>query len=137
MKGYIYALIDNDNYEIYIGSTIQSIKQRYEKHMTDLRMYLGLTNKGSRNYRKSFDILCCDNYKIICIHELDNIDKYDLKLFESMYMIKFKKQGLKIVNKYLSCKDAKRTDYRNFGLKEIDFSSPSLFAPSHLIPPIA
>ena len=137
MKGYIYAFIDNDNYQIYIGSTRNTIKIRYEKHMTDLRMYLGLTNKGYRNFRKSFDILCGDNYKIICIHELDNIDNYDLKLFESMYMIKFKSQGLKIINKYLSCKDAKRTDYRNFALKELDFSSPSLFAPSHLIPPIA
>ena len=132
MKGYIYAFIDNDNYEIYIGSTIQGIKKRYEKHMTDLRMFLGLTNKGSRNYRKSFDILFCDNYKVVCIHELNNIDKYDLKLFESMYMIKFKNQGLKIINANLSCKDAQRTDYRNFGLKEIDFSSPSLFPPSPL-----
>jgi hypothetical protein len=132
MKGYIYAFIDNETYEIYIGATIQDIKKRYGKHMTDLRMFLGLTNKGTRNYRKSFDILFYDNYKVVCIHELDNIDKKDLKLFESMYIIKFKKQGLKIINSCISNKQARKFDYRNFGLNELDFSRPSLFDPSPL-----
>ena len=56
MKGFIYAFIDEETFEIYIGSTINEIKVRYEKHLTDLRMFLGLTNKGSRNFRSSFDI---------------------------------------------------------------------------------
>lgn len=132
MKGYIYAFVDNETYEIYIGSTINTIKKRYEKHMTDIRMALGFTKKGSRNYRKSFDILYNDNYKILCIHEFERITKKDLLLFESMYILKFKKQGLKIINNCLSNKDAKRYDYRNFGLKELDFSSPSLFPQRHL-----
>ena len=133
MKGYIYAFINNDTYEIYIGSTIQGIKVRYNKHMTDLRMYLGMTTCGFRNYRSSFEILYNSNYKIICIHEFDIIDKKDLKLFESMYIIKFKKQGLKIINSCISNKQARRFDYRNFGLNELDFSRPSLFDPSPLI----
>tara|TARA_R100000734_G_C3313872_1_gene105294 strand:+ start:1607 stop:2011 length:405 start_codon:yes stop_codon:yes gene_type:complete len=133
MKGYIYAFIDNDTYEIYIGSTINSIKVRYGKHMTDLRMYLGLTKCGFRNYRSSFQILCNSNYKIVCIHEFDRIDKKDLKLFESMYIIKFKQQGLKIINSCISNRQARIFDYRNFGLNELDFSRPSLFPPSPLI----
>ena len=127
MKGSIYAIIDNDTYEIYIGSTIQGIELRYSKHMTDLRMYLGLGNK-TRNYRTSFDILVKDDYKVVCIHNFDNLkDMTELKLFEALYMLKFRKQGLKVINTALPNSEAKTFNYNNFGLKEINFASPSLF----------
>ena len=137
IKATIYALIDEDNYQIYIGSTIQEIKVRYEKHMTDFRMFLGLTKKGSRSFRSAFNILCNPKHKIICIHEFNQINKEDLHLFESMYILKFRKQGLKIINPILSNTLARKYDYRNFGLGELDFSQPSLFQASHLLPPIA
>ncbi len=133
MKGYIYAFVDNDTYEIYLGSTINEIKVRYGKHMTDLRMFLGLTKKGCRNYRTSFDVLYNNNYKVMCIHKFDVISKEDLKLFESLYIIKFKAQGLKLVNGCISNKSAKMYNYKNFGLKELDFTQPSLFEPSSLL----
>tara|TARA_R110000803_G_scaffold160802_1_gene224650 strand:- start:1035 stop:1451 length:417 start_codon:yes stop_codon:yes gene_type:complete len=126
-KGSIYAIIDNETFEVYIGSTVQSIKRRYGKHMTDMRMYLGLSDRP-RCYRSSFDILIRDNYKVICIHEFHNINNHkDLKLFESLYMLKFKKQGVKVINGCISNKEARVLDWRNFGLKEIDFSAKTLF----------
>ena len=99
MIGEIYAFINNHNHEVYIGSTIQGIRKRYRKHMTDFRMYLGITKKGSRGYRSSFDILCSDNYKIIRIDKKKFKDTQELNLFESFYILKFRKEGINVVNK--------------------------------------
>ena len=127
MKGSIYAIIDVDTYEVYIGSTIQGIKTRYDKHMTDLRMHLGLAKRG-RNYRKSFEILIKDFYKVVCVHDFDNLsDLEDLKFFETLYMIKFKHQGLKVINTCIANKRARSVNWRNFGLKELDLSTKPLF----------
>ena len=135
MKGYIYAFIDEETFEIYVGSTVNTIRVRYQKHLTDLRMFLGLTSKGSRNFRHSFDILYNNRYKIVCLHTLDNVNKQTLNLIESMYIIKFKKQGLKLVNKGISSKEALLFDYRNFGLNEINFAAKTLFPRSELLRP--
>jgi len=132
--GEIYAFINNDTHEVYIGSTVEGIKKRYNKHLTDLRMYLGITKKGCRNFRSSFDILYCNNYKVIRIDKKNFKDKKELNLFESFYILKFKKEGIKIVNKIIPNREARKFDYRNFGLKDINFHCPSLFPPEcHLI----
>lgn len=130
--GEIYGFVNNDTHEVYIGSTVQGIKKRYNKHLTDLRMYLGVTKKGYRNFRTSFDILYCDNYKVIRIDKKNFKDKKELNLFESFYILKFKKEGIKIVNKMIPNKEARKFDYRNFGLKDINFQGPSLFPPCPL-----
>lgn len=137
INGEIYAFVNNKNHEIYIGSTIQGIQKRYHKHLTDLRMYLGITKKGTRGYRSSFDILYCDDYKVIRIDKKNFKNKKELNLFESFYILKFRNQGIKVVNKMIPNKEAKLFDYRNFGLKDIDFNSPSFVKNYHLLPPIA
>lgn len=88
VKYIIYAIFD-ENKNVYIGNTKQGLKKRIGKHLTDLRMYLGLTDRGFRAYRGSFDILVSDNYKV---QILDNIDTEDIKQvteLESLYIMKY------------------------------------------------
>jgi hypothetical protein len=46
-------------------------------------MYLGLTKKGSRDYRGSFDVLVSDRYKVQTLDEIDTDDRKLLFELES------------------------------------------------------
>jgi hypothetical protein len=85
-NGKIYKLIDNTNGNIYIGSTIQTLKRRLQKHVAD---YNGVLNGWKKTACASYNIIKNDNYKIelivnypcnnnteLCIKEQEYIDMY-------------------------------------------------------------
>lgn len=82
----IYKITNETDNEIYIGSTCQSLNQRFTRHKTDLKMY----NDGRRNYRTSFIILNKQNPKIELLEDLGNVD-IEVKLQkEKEYMIRYR-----------------------------------------------
>ena len=80
MKGLIYEITDNETNEIYIGSTVRTMKRRIQEH---------IRQKDCRVY----SILIRDNYRVKILEEVD-IDNYmDIKLkeYEQKHMDKYDK----------------------------------------------
>lgn len=64
-QGKIYKVIDNTNNNVYIGSTIHPLGIRLSKHRTDWKLY----NEGKRAYRKVYEIIKNNDYRIELIKE--------------------------------------------------------------------
>ena len=88
VKYIIYAIFD-ENKNVYIGNTKQGLNRRIGKHLTDLRMYLGLTTVGKRAYRGSFDILVTDKYKCQVLDTIETNNVKDVTELESLYIMKY------------------------------------------------
>ncbi len=113
-KSYIYGIKCNTTNLLYIGSSIEPMKVRLSKHLTDLKGYLGI-NPKPRNYRTSFEVLMNDDYEIFKIKELPNCkNKQELETIETLYIL-----NNECVNKQRPRKINKE-DY------EGDYSLPSL-----------
>ena len=83
--GHIYGIYCYTTNQLYIGSTIQDVKTRLQKHLTDMRGYLGL-NPKPRNYRSSFEVLYNNNYKIFKICECMSFNRNNLLTMEALYI---------------------------------------------------
>ena len=85
MKGLIYKLTDNETKEVYIGSTIRSIKQRINQHRGQ---------KGCMAHA----IVVRDNYRIRILEEIDfgSIVEDQLKKCEQKHM----ENTDKLINKH-------------------------------------
>ena len=88
VKYIIYAIFD-ENKTVYIGNTKQGLHRRIGKHLTDLRMYLGLTTVGKRAYRGSFDVLVTDKYKCQVLDTIETDNVKDVTELESLYIMKY------------------------------------------------
>ena len=121
VKYIIYAIFDENN--VYIGNTKQGLNRRIGKHLTDLRMYLGLTTVGKRAYRGSFDILVTDKYKCQVLDEIETDDIKKVTELESLYIMKYLNDDeICCTNKCvpnINTKKRKIIDYSN--LNDIDF----------------
>lgn len=126
VKYQIYTIFEKskDIYNVYIGSTKQGLKRRISKHLTDMRMFLGLTDKGYRNYRSSFDVLVTDKYKCQVIDTIDTDNQSDVFELESMYILKYLDDcNVNIVNKILpNSKTRKKIKYDFSNLNNINFN---------------
>jgi len=73
MKGYIYMIYSEDHNDIYIGSTVKSIGQRLQGHVSEYKKYMN----EKYHYVTSFDILAKGNYKIKLIDqaEYDSVEQ--------------------------------------------------------------
>ena len=58
VNGKIYKIVDNTNGNIYVGSTIQELKERLRKHNLSYKLYL----QGNTTYTSSFKILENNDY---------------------------------------------------------------------------
>jgi hypothetical protein len=118
MIGIIYKIIckTNDNI-IYIGSTTLTIKQRWDRHISD---YTG-KNRNVSIY-EYFDKYGFDNFEIILIKQYKVIDKVHLKAYEQLYINKYRKICVNKCNpfriKYLSNKESNKK-YREENKEEI------------------
>ena len=85
MKGLIYKLTDMETNEVYIGSTIRTMKVRLNQHRTQ---------KGCMAH----DIVVRDNYRVRILEEIDfgNIIEDELKKCEQKHM----DNTDKIINKH-------------------------------------
>ena len=81
--GYIYKISSPHTDKVYIGSTIQTLKQRLKEHIVDYKLYI----TGKYHFVTSFDIIKLDDFSIDEMEKLVNITKNEL-YFREAYLIK-------------------------------------------------
>jgi len=92
-NGKIYKIVSKHSDLIYIGSTIQTLKNRLYKHTNDF------------HYCTSNELINLGDYKIILVERYSCDNDIELRIREQYYMDKFKSDGYRLVNKkkaYLS-----------------------------------
>ena len=72
----IYKIVDNTNGNVYVGSTIQTLKERLNRHKTNFR---------NGCYCSSQEILKQGNYKIVLIKDFDCNSLIELETEETKY----------------------------------------------------
>ena len=82
-NGKIYKLVDNTNRNIYIGSTILSLKNRLKRHLSTFKRY---TNGKSHKYLRSFEILTNLNFDIVLIENHPCCNFEELLIRENFYI---------------------------------------------------
>ncbi len=100
-NGKIYKLIDNTNNNIYIGSTIQTLKRRLECHM--------LMDCASKEIIKN------GNYKIELIEDYPCNNDEELRKQEQYYIDNNK--CINIKNAYTDTKEYKKEYYKEYNKK--------------------
>ena len=76
--GYVYAVRSYQTDDIYIGSTLGTLRQRLYKHKNDLKQY----NKGKYNYVTSYEIVKYDDAFIEMVEKYDNVNRMELHKYE-------------------------------------------------------
>ena len=85
-NGIIYIIL-NDTGQCYVGSTIQSLKIRLQKHMSDYRGHFDLGRKF-REYRSSFEVLSGTNYEILPLEYFSCNNVNELETRETQWILK-------------------------------------------------
>ena len=85
-NGIVYIIL-NDVGQCYVGSTIQSLKIRLQKHMSDYRGHFDLGRKF-RQYRSSFEVLSGTNYEIFPLEYFSCSNVSQLETREAQWIIK-------------------------------------------------
>jgi hypothetical protein len=96
--GKIYIILSETKKLLYIGSTTQAIQQRLANHITDFKYY----KLGNRNWRSSFDVLECEDYKIELLEEYPCCNKPQLDRREGEHIKTYSKDGFTCVNKNIA-----------------------------------
>ena len=76
--GYVYALRSYQTDDIYIGSTLGTLRQRLYKHKYDLKQF----NNGKYHYVTSYEIVKYDDAFIEMIEKYENVNKMELRKYE-------------------------------------------------------
>jgi len=98
MNGKIYKIASPCHHLVYVGSTIQTLKQRLKKHESCYKQYL----KNNYAYMTSFEILKKNCYEIILLEEILCNDRTELYKRERYYIEKNN-----CCNKYIPSKNNK------------------------------
>jgi len=86
ITGNIYKIINNQNEDIYIGSTIEKLSSRMSGHRSKFRKWKeGLDDKKCMSY-DMFDAVGVENCKIILIENGQFVSKPHLKMKEQYYI---------------------------------------------------
>jgi hypothetical protein len=96
-KGKIYKIVNHNNNQIYIGSTIIDLQKRLNKHIRDYKRYCD----GKMNYISSFDIIKENNFTIELIENVNCKTKCELLLKEQFHI----NENI-CCNKYKACLSA-------------------------------
>lgn len=83
--GRIYKIIHNQSNIVYVGSTFNLLRQRWQTHKTEFKK-----NKSSTTIQKYFKKYGIENFKIILIKEYQVVDKYHLRAYEQLWINKLK-----------------------------------------------
>jgi hypothetical protein len=81
--GKIYKIVDNTNGNVYVGSTVNDVKERMHKHRADYKRYI---NGKSKTNLKSFEIIKNNNYECIIIEIIDDCTTRELTEKETYYI---------------------------------------------------
>lgn len=82
-KGKIYKIINYENSDIYIGSTIETLSCRMAKHRADFKRYV----EGNSNYITSFKVLEMPSATIVLIENFPCNSKEELLSREKFYIL--------------------------------------------------
>ena len=74
--GYTYAVRSYQTDDIYIGSTLGTLRQRLSRHKNDLKQY----NNGKYHYVTSYEIVKYNDAFIEMIEKYDNVNKIELSI---------------------------------------------------------
>lgn len=97
MLGFIYKIIVNTSNEIYIGSTFQELRHRWQQHKDNYKRW----KEGKSGYVSVFKLFekhGFDNCKLIIIKEYEVYDRKHLEMYETLWISNLK---LCCINKYL------------------------------------
>lgn len=96
----IYLLFSESAGLYYYGSTRQLLSQRLAEHKRDAKIKKSI---------KSYEIMKCDDYKIIVLEKFENIESNDLKIKEGYYIT-----NNKCINKNVPGATLKEDYMRNY-----------------------
>ena len=88
-NGKIYKITNNVNDYIYIGSTIKTLKERFNKHKSDYKFYLNENNRKVSSF-KLFNTHGIENCAIELIELYPCDNRTELEQQESVYINKNK-----------------------------------------------
>ena len=106
--GYTYALRSYQTDDIYIGSTLGTLRQRLYRHKNDLKQY----NAGKHNYVTSYEIVKYDDAFIEMVEKYENVNKMELRKYEGETI-----RNTKCVNKRIEGQTQK--EYREINKDKI------------------
>lgn len=90
MNGNIYKIIVNCSNEIYVGSTTQECRRRWQDHVQDYKKWKNGYRKNSTSSFELFEKHGIDNCKIILIRQYKIVDKDHLHALEQLWINKLK-----------------------------------------------
>lgn len=89
--GRIYKIICGLTNDIYVGSTLNVLKHRFNGHKTDYKRWLNDRSKACFAIFPLFEQYGLESFKIILIKEYDVVDRSHLHALEQLWMNKLKR----------------------------------------------
>lgn len=83
MIGRVYKISSEESRKCYIGSTKQTINERFSKHKHDYKRY----NNGTHHYVSSYEVVKYPDAKIELLEEVECDTLKDLRKLESKYIL--------------------------------------------------
>ena len=80
--GRVYKIVSSETPNVYVGSTVSSLSQRFSEHRTDYKKYIN----GKFNYISSFELMKFVDVKIELLHEGFFDTKADLHRLEGQFI---------------------------------------------------
>jgi group I intron endonuclease len=91
MIGRVYKVIVNTSNDIYVGSTKQELRHRWQDHRNHYKQNKeGKQNRGNNSIYKLFDKYGVENCKMILIKEYEVCDQKHLMVYEQLWINKLK-----------------------------------------------
>ena len=91
--GKIY-FIKNPNGEFYIGMTEAHLRVRWNEHVTQYKLAKKKGKSTLPNLHESFNKYGIENHEVGIVVEFEEIDRKDLKSYESIFIQSFKDLGV-------------------------------------------
>jgi hypothetical protein len=91
MIGRVYKIITNCSDEkIYIGSTFKTCEQRWKRHINNYKRWKDAKTRGCYSSFDLFEKYGIDNCRIVLIKQYEVVDTRHLRVYEQLYINKFK-----------------------------------------------
>jgi len=87
--GRIYKIIVSSSNEVYVGSTFEELRHRWQRHKRRYFSYLNGTDEGY-SALNLFDKYGIKNCKIMLVKEYDVVDRLHLEVYESIWIMKLR-----------------------------------------------
>lgn len=112
MKGYVYVVTNDVTAKVYIGSTVQTPKQRWSEH----RSYAKVTKERNNHFHNAIRKYGVDKFHFTVIQEVEVSTDLELrKVYEQYWIDDYIQRGIKLYN---TKRNAERSQ---FGLKQTEY----------------